>query len=87
MVEISVWLALEIMVRALYGKSGTSNRVASPAMKPERVLTVDNRLAVGRSGLRVGTLGLAKTGFAASLIDPLSNILNIETIEGRFGLI
>jgi hypothetical protein len=88
MLERSVWLALEIMVRALYGRSGTSNRVASPAMKPERVLIVDNRLfAAGRSGLRVGTSGLADTDFLTSLVELLSNMLKIETIEGRLGLI
>jgi hypothetical protein len=88
MLERSVWLALEIMVRALYGRSGTSNGVASPATKPERLLSVDNRLfAAERSGLRVGTSGLVDTDFLASLLESLSSMLKIETIEGRLGLI
>jgi hypothetical protein len=81
-VDRSVWLAFEIMVRAFSGRSGTSNGVASPAMKPDILL-----LTECRSGFRGGTSGFAGNGFLDSLLECLFRILKMETMEGRLGRI
>lgn len=70
------------MVRAFSGRSGTSNGVASPAMKPDILL-----LTECRSGFRGGTSGFAGNGFLDSLLECLFRILKMETMEGRLGRI
>jgi hypothetical protein len=86
--ERSVWLAFDIMVKALSGRLGTWKGIASPAMKPDRVLRVDSRLLInGRSGFLAGRSGFIGSDFIESLLDSLSKMWNIETIEGRLGRI
>ena len=75
-------------MKALSGRSGTSNGVASPATKPERELSVESLLStMDLSELRDGRSGLGGSDFFASLLESFSSMLKIDTMEGLLGLI